>query len=211
MHQPWRTFAVVINRCIFGKSISLDRIRPLRAQILWGMFYKKNVDFVALLNMINLHTIRDDSLLVTLKYVSKIEDYQKYGTLIPKQMINQVIKDSKEYKIYLAFATGEATPKKVRKFKKIDSPSKKQTLILEEESAKKPKQAKQSAPAKKDVPSKKPSKKQSIGVQIRDTPGASVSKKNAPATTVRSKGIDLLFEAAILEEAQVKTVLKWSE
>ncbi|GJV95792.1 retrovirus-related pol polyprotein from transposon TNT 1-94 [Tanacetum coccineum] len=49
MHQPWRTFAVVINRCIFGKSISLDRIRPLRAQILWGMFYKKNVDFVALL------------------------------------------------------------------------------------------------------------------------------------------------------------------
>ncbi|GKC54213.1 hypothetical protein Tco_1076958 [Tanacetum coccineum] len=49
MHQPWRTFAGVINRCISGKSTILDRLRQSRAQILWGMFYKKNVDFVALL------------------------------------------------------------------------------------------------------------------------------------------------------------------
>nr|GEV48245.1 hypothetical protein [Tanacetum cinerariifolium] len=49
MHQPWRTFATVINRCIYGKSIGLDRLRPSRAQILWGIFYKENVDFVALL------------------------------------------------------------------------------------------------------------------------------------------------------------------
>ncbi|GJR40227.1 hypothetical protein Tco_1215911 [Tanacetum coccineum] len=49
MHQPWRTFIAFINRCISGKSTGLDRLRPLRAQILWEMFYKKNVDFVALL------------------------------------------------------------------------------------------------------------------------------------------------------------------
>ncbi|GJW80115.1 hypothetical protein Tco_0144090 [Tanacetum coccineum] len=49
MHQPWRTFAVVINRCISGMSTCLDRLRPSRDQILWGTFYKKNVDFVALL------------------------------------------------------------------------------------------------------------------------------------------------------------------
>nr|GEX81626.1 UDP-glycosyltransferase superfamily protein [Tanacetum cinerariifolium] len=49
MHQPWRTFAAIINRCIFGKSTSLDRLMPLRAQILWGMFNQKNVDYVALL------------------------------------------------------------------------------------------------------------------------------------------------------------------
>ncbi|GKA16983.1 hypothetical protein Tco_0696820 [Tanacetum coccineum] len=34
MHQPWRTFAAIINRCIFGKSSGLDRLRPSRAQIL---------------------------------------------------------------------------------------------------------------------------------------------------------------------------------
>nr|GEU29479.1 reverse transcriptase domain-containing protein [Tanacetum cinerariifolium] len=49
MHQPWRPFIFVINRCIFGKSTCLDRVRPSRAQILWGMFYRKNVDYVALL------------------------------------------------------------------------------------------------------------------------------------------------------------------
>ncbi|GJX91308.1 hypothetical protein Tco_0344634 [Tanacetum coccineum] len=49
MHQPWRTFVAIINRCISGKSSGLDRLRLSRAQILWGMYNKKNVDFVALL------------------------------------------------------------------------------------------------------------------------------------------------------------------
>nr|GEY59564.1 hypothetical protein [Tanacetum cinerariifolium] len=43
-------------------------------------------------NMINLHTIRDDSLLGTLKVVSKTQDYQHYGALIPDDMINPDIK-----------------------------------------------------------------------------------------------------------------------
>ncbi|GKD16412.1 hypothetical protein Tco_1205570, partial [Tanacetum coccineum] len=48
---------------------------------------------------------------------------------------------------------------------------------------------KEYAPAKKYVSSKKPSRKQSTGVQIRDTPGVSVSKKKAPAITDKSKGM----------------------
>ncbi|GKD94317.1 hypothetical protein Tco_1374154, partial [Tanacetum coccineum] len=150
----------IINKCISGKSTGLDRLRRSRAQILWGMFNQKNVDYVALLwedvmfqadnreissarkenipyprftkviinhfiskdktismrNKINLHTVRDDTLLGTLKFVSKTQDYQQYGALIPKEMINQDIKDSKAYKTYLAFDTGQATPKKARKF-----------------------------------------------------------------------------------------------
>ncbi|GJW13643.1 hypothetical protein Tco_0017776 [Tanacetum coccineum] len=256
MHQPWRTFDAVINRCIFGKSTGLDRLRLSRAQILWEMFYKKNVNFVALLwedfmfqadnreicsarkenmpyprftkvitshfiskdktifmrNRINLHAIRDDSLLGTLKYVSKTQDYQKYGALIPEEMINQAIKDSKAYKIYLAYATGAATPKKARKFKKPASPSKKQTLVLEDEPAKKPKRAKhpelakKSAHAKEYVSSKKPSRKKSAGFVIRDTLGVSVSKKKAPAKVDRGKGMDLLSDVALLEAAQLKKV-----
>ncbi|GKD95820.1 hypothetical protein Tco_1379717 [Tanacetum coccineum] len=31
MHQPWRTFAAIINWCISGKSTGLDRLRPSRA------------------------------------------------------------------------------------------------------------------------------------------------------------------------------------
>ncbi|GJV73294.1 hypothetical protein Tco_1493289 [Tanacetum coccineum] len=49
MHQPWRTFAAIINRCISGRTIGLDRLRESRAQILWGMYNKKNVDYVSLL------------------------------------------------------------------------------------------------------------------------------------------------------------------
>ncbi|GJS42099.1 hypothetical protein Tco_0567142 [Tanacetum coccineum] len=205
MHQFWNTikkikdtdaykFKLDKQKCIFGKSTGLIKLRPLRAQILWGMFYKKNVDFVALLwedfmfqaNNRDISSARKENMpypRCTLKYVSKTKDYQKYGALIPEQMINQAIQDSKEYKIYLAFAIGEATHKKARKFKKTISPSKKQTLVLEEEPAKKPKWAKhpelakKSAPAKKDVSSKKPSRKPSTGVQIKDTPEDAQIKK----------------------------------
>nr|GEW93137.1 hypothetical protein [Tanacetum cinerariifolium] len=83
------------------------------------------------------------------------KDYQKYGTLILEEMINQAIKDSKAYKIYLAYATRAATPKKVRNFKKPASPSKKHTLVLEDKSAKKPKRAEKSVPTKEYVSFKK--------------------------------------------------------
>ncbi|GJU88165.1 hypothetical protein Tco_1300588 [Tanacetum coccineum] len=75
MHQPWRTFAAIINKCISGKSTSLDRLRPSSAQILWGMFYQKNVDYAALL--INLYTVRDDSLLEKLNTVLEEEPAHK--------------------------------------------------------------------------------------------------------------------------------------
>ncbi|GJR52861.1 hypothetical protein Tco_1403382 [Tanacetum coccineum] len=44
-----------------------------------------------------------------------------------------------------------------------------------------------------------------------DTPGVFVSKKKAPAKAERSKGIELLFEAASLEEAQLKKDIKRSK
>ncbi|GJR49917.1 hypothetical protein Tco_1400438 [Tanacetum coccineum] len=49
LHQPWRAFATVINKCLSGKEIGMDKIRLSRAQILWGMFHKKNIDYEYLL------------------------------------------------------------------------------------------------------------------------------------------------------------------
>ncbi|GKE48783.1 hypothetical protein Tco_1480041, partial [Tanacetum coccineum] len=80
---------------------------------------------ISMRNRINLYTIRDDSLLGTLKFVSKTQDYQQYGALIPDDMINQVIKDSSAYKTYYDFATGKVPPKKARKYKKVASPPRK--------------------------------------------------------------------------------------
>ncbi|GKB56584.1 hypothetical protein Tco_0912770 [Tanacetum coccineum] len=49
MHQPWRSFAAIINRCLSGKTTSLDSLRLSHAQIIWGMYHQKNVDYVYLL------------------------------------------------------------------------------------------------------------------------------------------------------------------
>nr|GEW34618.1 hypothetical protein [Tanacetum cinerariifolium] len=157
MHQPWRTFDVIINRCISRKCKGLDRLRESRAQIL-----------------INLHTIHEDILLGTLKFVSKTEDYQK-----------------------------KFTPKKARKFKKIASPSKRLSHVLEEEPAKEPKQAKKHAKKSTIVPT--------VGVFIRDTPGVSASKKKSQAKVDRGKGIYLLSDVALLEAAQLKKAHKKSK
>ncbi|GJX45194.1 retrovirus-related pol polyprotein from transposon TNT 1-94 [Tanacetum coccineum] len=111
LHQPRRTFDCIINKCLSGKITGLDKIRLSRAQILWGMYYNKNVNFVELL----------------------WEDF-----------VFQI--DNKDHK----------------KQEKID------TLSM------------------------------------------SVSKKKAPAKAERSKGIELLSDAALLEEAQLKRAIKKS-
>ncbi|GJV24290.1 hypothetical protein Tco_1376985 [Tanacetum coccineum] len=45
MHQPWRTLAAIINKCLSGKAASNDRLRKSRIDILWGMFYRENVNY----------------------------------------------------------------------------------------------------------------------------------------------------------------------
>nr|GEY40299.1 hypothetical protein [Tanacetum cinerariifolium] len=54
-------------------------------------------------------------------------------------------------------------------------------------------------------------RRQSTGVQIKDTPSVSVLKKKAQAKAERSKGIDLLSEAALLKKAQLKKAIKRSK
>nr|GEY34677.1 retrovirus-related Pol polyprotein from transposon TNT 1-94 [Tanacetum cinerariifolium] len=49
LHQPWRSFAAIINKCLSGKSTGYDSLRLSQAQILWGLHHKKNVDFAYLL------------------------------------------------------------------------------------------------------------------------------------------------------------------
>ncbi|GJS82408.1 hypothetical protein Tco_0748949 [Tanacetum coccineum] len=154
-------------------------------------------------NIINLHTARDDSLLSALKFVSKIEDCQKYGTLIPNGMINDDIKLSTTYKTYIDYTTGKVPPKKARKFKKPASPKLKIVLASPKEPTQKGKRVKR--------PAKKATTAPTIGVVIRDTLGKSVSKKKVPAKTDRGKGIELLSDAALLEKAQLKKTLRKSK
>ncbi|GJW05076.1 hypothetical protein Tco_1563932 [Tanacetum coccineum] len=49
MHQPWRTLAAIINKCLSRKTARNDKLRKSIIDILWGMFYRENVDYPALI------------------------------------------------------------------------------------------------------------------------------------------------------------------
>ncbi|GKD30839.1 hypothetical protein Tco_1241617 [Tanacetum coccineum] len=173
MHQPWRTFTTIINRCLFGKTSGLDKIRLSKAQILWGMYYNKNVDFVELL--------WEDFMFQIDNRDSKKQEKMHYPIFI-KAIIHHFISKDKSISIRnIIFMhivkhdniLGAGTPKKARKFKKPASSLKKKAFVAVEEPAKKP--------------------------------------KKAPTKTDRSKGIELLSEAASLEEAQLKKAIKRSK
>nr|GEX58891.1 putative reverse transcriptase domain-containing protein [Tanacetum cinerariifolium] len=135
---------------------------------------------ISMRNRINLHTVHDDTLLGTLKFVYETEDYHKYGALIPDGMINDDIKLSTSYKTYPGYATGKVPPKKARKFKKPVSPKLKIVHVSPKEPTQKGKRVKR--------PTKKATTAPTTGVIIRDTPNKSVSNKKAPVKAEKGKG-----------------------
>ncbi|GJT87745.1 hypothetical protein Tco_1069462 [Tanacetum coccineum] len=56
------------------------------------------------------HTARDDSMFTTIRVISKHQDTQVYGAILPQHLTNQAMLESKAYKTYRAYATGEKTP-----------------------------------------------------------------------------------------------------
>ncbi|GJR65740.1 hypothetical protein Tco_0011805, partial [Tanacetum coccineum] len=82
--------------------------------------YIKQNPSISLRNKLFMHTTRDDTILGFLKFVSKNEDVQVYGALIPKVMMNQEMLSSKSFQTYYAIATSAAPPK-TKKQRKADS------------------------------------------------------------------------------------------
>nr|GEV38963.1 hypothetical protein [Tanacetum cinerariifolium] len=170
---------------------------------MWGMYSKKNVDFVSLLR--GDFMFQADNREISFAHKENMP-YPRFTKVI----INHFISKDKtnDVKNWINIHTVHndtllATPKKARKFKKIASPSNKLSLVLEEEPIKKPKRSKK--------PAKKPTIVPTAGVVIIDTPGESVSKKKAPTKVDRGKGMDLLSKATLLEVAQLKKTLKKSK
>ncbi|GJR55303.1 hypothetical protein Tco_1405824 [Tanacetum coccineum] len=67
------------------------------------------------------HTARDDTMFTSRRYISRHEDTQVYGTILPKELTNQEMLESNAYKTYYSFASGEKTPKPKYIRKKADS------------------------------------------------------------------------------------------
>ncbi|GJX72155.1 hypothetical protein Tco_0309326 [Tanacetum coccineum] len=124
MHQPWRTFAALINRNLSGKTTGLDKL-----------YFTYQID-----NKVY-------------KKQEKIEASQEYGDVLPECLTSPAMKESKAYKTYLSYATGAVPPKVARKFKKA-SPTKKDSVPVQadEEPVQKGKRVKRAAKKPSNTP-----------------------------------------------------------
>ncbi|GKB51136.1 hypothetical protein Tco_0901889 [Tanacetum coccineum] len=114
MHQPWRTFAALINRSLSGKTTGLDKLRLSRAQILWD----KTLSWR---NKIGMHTSKDNYLINTLRFVSAKEATQIYGDILHESLTSLEMKETKAFQIYLGFATGASLLMKAVKVQRANS------------------------------------------------------------------------------------------
>nr|GEV89292.1 hypothetical protein [Tanacetum cinerariifolium] len=153
LFQPWRSFGAVINKCLIGKSSGFNSFRLSQAQILWGLYHRRNIDNAFLIwenfvyqaehknhkksnemyyprftkviihhfmskdlsiprrNKVNWHYVRDDMIFSTIKVVSRHQNTQQYGVMLPIELTNDEIRNTKAYKEYYACTTREAAPK----------------------------------------------------------------------------------------------------
>ncbi|GJW35175.1 hypothetical protein Tco_0058095 [Tanacetum coccineum] len=137
-----------------------------------------------------MHTPRDDSLLGTMRFISRHEDAQIYGAILPKAMANQAMLESVAYKTYYAIASGAEPPKSKKPKMKYDSG------ISSEEtpSKKKPTKAKKYVPSKK-KPASKPKP----------------TKKKVPVKADRGKALNVLSEVALSKADQLREATKQSK
>nr|GFB61045.1 hypothetical protein [Tanacetum cinerariifolium] len=63
-------------------------------------------------NRVNWHYVRDDILFSTIKVVSRHQNTQQYGAILPIELTTKDIRNTKAYKEYYACATREAAPKR---------------------------------------------------------------------------------------------------
>nr|GFD28385.1 hypothetical protein [Tanacetum cinerariifolium] len=62
-------------------------------------------------NKVNWHYVRDDHMFSTIKLLSRHQNTQQFGALLPIELTNEEIKNFNAYKEYYAVATGAAPPK----------------------------------------------------------------------------------------------------
>ncbi|GKE79903.1 hypothetical protein Tco_1549903, partial [Tanacetum coccineum] len=125
-----------------------DKMFYLRfIKIITHHFLKKD-KLILMRNKTFMHTARDDSLLETMRFVSKHEDSQVYGAILPEAMTNQAMLDSVAYKTYYAIASGAEPPKSKKSHKKSDSTILSEVSPSKKKSTSKPQHSKKKAPVK---------------------------------------------------------------
>ncbi|GJW04069.1 retrovirus-related pol polyprotein from transposon TNT 1-94 [Tanacetum coccineum] len=142
-----------------GKTTALKSLHLSRAQILWGMYHNKNVNYVYLMWEDLVYQVENKNSkknnvhcrLLHGKGSGNSKDKQDvYGAILPQHLTNQAMLESEAYMTYHAYATGEKTPKPKSTKKKADSESSPKTKPTQASKGKRIKtSAKGDKPAKK--------------------------------------------------------------
>ncbi|GJX85998.1 hypothetical protein Tco_0336772 [Tanacetum coccineum] len=215
MHQPWRTFAAIINRSLSGKTSGFDKLCLSRAQILWGMYHQKYVDYVELLwedftyqidnkvykkqekmyyprftKVIIHHFLIQDK---TLSWRNKI----RMHTSKDDYLINTLrfVSRKEASQIYGAVLPECLTSPEMKESKAYKTYLGHATGVVPPKIARKFKKA---SPSKKD------------SIVFKETPVKTKSTGKEKVDVSRGKGIDLLSEVALAKKAQLKEVRKKS-
>ncbi|GKA61031.1 hypothetical protein Tco_0760438, partial [Tanacetum coccineum] len=200
LHQPWRSFAAGMYHKknvdyayllwedfvyqVENKNVkkSNEMYYPRFTKVIINFFMAKDQS-IPRRNSVNWHYARDDYMFTTIKVVSRHEDTQLYGAILPNELTNEDIRNSESFKEYYAIASGAEPPKTKASVKKKQIGSDKTTTS----STTKGKRLKTSAKT------------------------AKPAKKKQPAKTSMDKGLTVLSEVALTEAEQLKLVIERSK
>ncbi|GJW51242.1 hypothetical protein Tco_0092593 [Tanacetum coccineum] len=84
---------------------------PRFTKIIINHFLKQHKSF-SNLKYQHYHTIKDDGIVSRLKFVRIGEDYREYGLEIPDVMLNDTIKRSESYQMFIKYSTGQIPPRR---------------------------------------------------------------------------------------------------
>nr|GFC29090.1 hypothetical protein [Tanacetum cinerariifolium] len=121
-------------------------------------------------------------MLTTIKLVSRHQNTQQYGAILPIELMNEAIRNSKSYKVYYATASGAEPPKTKVSVRK-----------------------KQSSFDTTMPPPTAKGKRLETSTKV-DKP----AKEKQPAKTSKAKGLTVIFEVALIEAEQMKLATKSS-
>nr|GEW18143.1 hypothetical protein [Tanacetum cinerariifolium] len=96
LHQPWRAFASIINKCLTEKSSGYDSVEHKDTKKSNEMYYPRFMKVI-------IHHLMSKNPSIPMR--------NKFGALLPIKLTNEDIRNSNAYKEYYVVATGATPPK----------------------------------------------------------------------------------------------------
>ncbi|GJX35035.1 hypothetical protein Tco_0246592 [Tanacetum coccineum] len=123
----WKDFVYQVENKNVKKSNEM--YYPCFTKVIVNFFITKDQS-IPRRNNVNWHYARNDYMFTTIKVVSRHEDTQLYGAILPNELTNEDIRNFESYKEYYAIASGAEPPKTKASVKKKQIGSDKTTTSV---------------------------------------------------------------------------------